>query len=353
MRTTGTSARMALRPPTIRESPADGKSSSADLQPRSPAHLDGLDRALIELLLKDGKITNRELSLRTNISESAVGTRLRKLATSGTVAFSAVIDWETVGFEWLVIARVKTCARSPGEVAEDVAALGQCVQAAVTLGSHDVVAHFLVTDRTELRKLTSEGLPAIEGISSIDIDVATETTVTPNGQKGFIAKCPPAIPLPAPKIELDDLDVAILQELIDDGRQSSRKIARSHHVSEGTVRARVNRLTQAGLVRVVAMVHPSALGLGGAIANVAMRIDRSRIEDIKAQLEAMPELLFVATCVGSVDVSFVATATNTQHLIELVSRQVQTIEGVRSTDILIMVDMVLASPYMKRFDTTG
>lgn len=340
--------RVRLRPP-----PVQGASAGAKLFPRDDAvlpaaSLDETDRALIEYLLHDGKMTNRVLAAHTGISESAVSIRLRKLATGGAIIFTAVFDWEVAGFEWFVIARIKTRARSPRDVAAEVSRLEQCEAAAVCLGTHDIIAYFLAKDRAELRQLTNDDLPAISGISDMSIDLATDTTVTPNGRRLFLARGAPPIRLPAPKIDLDDLDIAILQALIDDGRQSSRKIARAQDVSEGTIRTRLARLTQAGLVRVVAMVEPMALGLAGVIVCVSLRADRARLTAVQKELAALPELVFAAVCVGSADLSLTLTATDPQHAIELIATRVQTIDGVLATDTLLMVDVIRFSPYMKR-----
>lgn len=339
-----------LQPPAVQGASAGVKLFPHDDTALSTASLDETDRVLIEYLLQDGKMTNRVLANHLGISESAVSIRLRKLTASGAIIFTALIDWEMAGFDWFVIARIKTQARSPREVAADVSRLEQCEAAAVCLGTHDIVAYFLVKDRAELRQLTNDDLPAISGISEMYIDLATETSVTANGRRLFLAKEAPAIRLPAPKIDLDDLDVAILQALIDDGRQSSRKIARMHNVSEGTIRTRLGRLTQARLVRVVAMVEPVALGLAGVITCVSLRVDRARLSAIQKELATLPESVFTAVCVGSADISLALVATDPQQLIELIASQIQTIDGVLATDTLLMVDVVRFSPYMKRLD---
>lgn len=342
-----------LRPPSIQGASAGTQLPPAGANPVAESTLDDLDRECIGYLLQDGKMTNQELATLTGMSRTAVSNRLRKLAANGTIIFSAIIDWEAAGFEWLVVVRLKTRARSSRQVAEDVSKLEQCENVAVTLGSHDVIAHFLVKNRTELRQLTDVDLPAIAGISDMSVDLATETSVTASGQKAFLARNPPPIRLPNPRLDLDELDIAILQELIDDGRQSTRQIARTREVSEGTIRARINRLTQAGLVRVVAMVEPVALGLAGVIASVSLHVDRGRIDKIKKEIATMPELLFMAVCVGSSDLSLLLTGADIQQLVELISMRVQAIEGVFSTDTLFMVDIVRVSPYMKRLDTAG
>jgi DNA-binding Lrp family transcriptional regulator len=343
--------RVRLRPPAIQGASAGARLFPRDVDSMRSGSLDDLDRMLIDYLLRDGKVTNRELAAQTGISESAVSIRLRKLAASGAIIFTALIDWEMAGFEWFVIVRIRTQAQSPREVAEAVSRLEQCEAAAVTLGTHDVLAYFLAKDRAELRQLTDEDLPAISGIADMSVDLATETAITASGRRLFLARGAPPIRLPAPQIDLDDLDIAILQALIDDGRQSSRKIARTHDVSEGTIRTRLNRLTQAGLARVVAMVEPVALGMIGIIANVSMRVDRARINAIRKELNTMPELVFLAICVGSTDLNIAVTATDPQQLIELISTRIQTIEGIYATDVQFMVDVVRFSPYLKRLDT--
>jgi DNA-binding Lrp family transcriptional regulator len=320
--------------------------SGAEVVPA--AAIDDVDQALIDHLLADGKITNRELAQRIGVSESVVSIRLRKLTASGTLVFTALIDWEVAGFDWFVFCRIKTRVRSPHEVAEDIGALAQCEAAVVSLGSYDVLGYFLVCDRAELRDLTDK-LAAVEGIADVAVDLATDTAVTRYGRQLFLSRNAPPIRLPAPKVELDELDIAILQALVDDGRQSSRKIARRFDVSEGTVRARVARLTQSGLVRVVAMVEPIALGLIGVIASISIRADRGRLRSICKELMAAPNVVFSAVCLGSWDLHVIVTATSARQLMDTVGT-VQAVDGVIATDALLMVDVVRLSSYMKRLD---
>lgn len=337
-----------LQPPRIHGASAGSKLFPRDDTASLAANLDDTDRMLIQHLLQDGKMTNRVLANHLEISESAVSIRLRRLATGGAVIFTALIDWEAAGFDWFVIVRIKTRARSPREVAFEVSRLEQCEAATVCLGTHDVLAYFLVQNRAELRQLTNQDLPAISGISEMSIDVATDTSITAIGRRFFLANDVPAIRIPAPTIDLDELDIAILQALVNDGRQSSRNVARTLNVSEGTIRARQSRMTEAGLFRVVAMVEPVALGLAGVIAHVSLRTDRARLSAIQKQLNALDESVLTAVCVGCSDLSIAVIATDPQQLIELISSHIQTIDGVLTADTLLMVDMVRFSPYMKR-----
>lgn len=315
---------------------------------RDSLAIDDTDQLLIGHLLEDGKMTNRELAQITGVSESAISIRLRKLTASRVLVFTALIDWEMAGFEWFAIARIKSRGRPPKEIAQQIAVLPQCEAVAVVLGSHDVVAFFLTKDRAELHHLVNDELPRVEGISDLIIDLATETSVSARGRQFFLAKAVPPIRLPHPRIDLDDLDISIIQALIDDGRQSSRKIARTFHVSEGTVRSRVTRLNSAGLIKVAAMVEPVALGLAGVIACVSLKVQRDKAAEVRSQLMQLPELAFLAVTVGISDISITVTAADNAHLIDLVSSRLQVIDGVQGTETLLMVDVIRFSPYMKR-----
>ena len=62
------------------------------------------------------------------------------------------------------------------------------------------------------------------------------------------------------KKPLDDHDEAILALLREDGRMAVRTIAERVGLNEATVRTRIRRLEQAGIMRVVARVDLGAAG---------------------------------------------------------------------------------------------
>jgi Lrp/AsnC family transcriptional regulator for asnA, asnC and gidA len=68
----------------------------------------------------------------------------------------------------------------------------------------------------------------------------------------------------APPRPLDDADRRIVVALSRDGRRPYRDIARELGISEGTVRARMTRLLDEGLMRVTVVGSPLALGIEGA-----------------------------------------------------------------------------------------
>ncbi len=59
---------------------------------------------------------------------------------------------------------------------------------------------------------------------------------------------------------MDELDRKLITKLQQDGRASNALLGRQVEVSEGTVRRRLKRLIQDGMIRVVAVPDPKRLG---------------------------------------------------------------------------------------------
>jgi Lrp/AsnC family transcriptional regulator for asnA, asnC and gidA len=102
-------------------------------------------------------------------------------------------------------------------------------------------------------------------------------------------------------MRLDRLDQQIISALEDDGRRPYRDIARDLGVAEATVRARVGRLTDAGLIRITAVGDPLSLGIEvGAISLISVKPGSS--EKTAQRLAAYPNVRFVGESFGSADI---------------------------------------------------
>src|SRR5437879_10084969 len=63
-----------------------------------------------------------------------------------------------------------------------------------------------------------------------------------------------------PAVVLDPINKALIEQLQQDGRRSYRALAKAVGLSEAAVRQRVQRLTEAGVIQVVAVTDPLTLG---------------------------------------------------------------------------------------------
>ena len=99
---------------------------------------------------------------------------------------------------------------------------------------------------------------------------------------------------------LDDFDRAIINLLQEDGRMPFLTIANELGLAEGTIRRRVARLLDEGLLRIVGVADPFKVGLN-TVAVVGMKVDRARIEEIAEQLKSLSEVRYVALATGNYD----------------------------------------------------
>ena len=102
-------------------------------------------------------------------------------------------------------------------------------------------------------------------------------------------------------MRIDDLDKRIIVALEEDGRRPYRDIARDLGVAEATVRARVGRLTEAGLIRITAVGDPLTLGVNTA-AITLIRTRPGTVHTVAESLSKVPNVRFVGVSLGSADI---------------------------------------------------
>ncbi|GLZ86868.1 AsnC family transcriptional regulator [Metapseudomonas resinovorans] len=100
---------------------------------------------------------------------------------------------------------------------------------------------------------------------------------------------------------LDPLDYEIVRELQEDGRRAFREVARNLSVPEATVRTRVKRLQDQGILQILAFTNPSKLGqakLALFFVSVAPQ-DHDRVVDT---LGRWSEVSYLSTTLGTADI---------------------------------------------------
>src|SRR4051812_50128832 len=86
--------------------------------------------------------------------------------------------------------------------------------------------------------------------------------------------------------QLDDTSKAIIEQLQDDGRRSYAEIGKAVGLSEAAVRQRVQKLTESGVMQIVAVTDPLQLGFyRQAMIGVRVTGDTRSVAD---KLAAMP-----------------------------------------------------------------
>lgn len=136
---------------------------------------------------------------------------------------------------------------------------------------------------------------------------------------------------------LDPVDRAIIEELQRDGRIPYTRLGAAVGLSEAAVRQRVQRLTDAGVMQVVAVTNPLAHGKR-RMAMIGMRTE-GPTDDLAKTLQAMPDIDYLVVTAGTFDLMAEVVVEDDTSLLDLTNR-IRSVPGVRSTETFIYLDLV-------------
>ena len=100
-------------------------------------------------------------------------------------------------------------------------------------------------------------------------------------------------------MKLDTVNRRIVESLQRDGRRAFTDIARELGISETAVRARVHRLTEEGVIEIVAVTNPLMVGFD-VMAMIGVRAD-GHLQRIADEVGAWDESSYVVILSGSLD----------------------------------------------------
>jgi len=137
--------------------------------------------------------------------------------------------------------------------------------------------------------------------------------------------------------QLDSTDRAIIERLQADGRIPYTRLGAAVGLSEAAVRQRVQRLSDAGVMQVVAVTNPMSLGLR-RMAMIGMR-SAGPTDDIAKTLQTMTDIDYLVVTAGSFDFMCEVVVEDDGMLLNLTNR-IRSVPGVLSTETFIYLDLV-------------
>ncbi len=132
-----------------------------------------------------------------------------------------------------------------------------------------------------------------------------------------------------------DTDRAIIRLLQQDARMSYAELSRATGIPESTVRRRMDRLQQRGVIEFSMLADPSRLGYE-VRAMIGLRVELHRLDEIAARLRAMNEVIFAAFLTGNFDIMVQVVVRSQDDLVEFLTKRLAPIEGVRSSETFVM-----------------
>lgn len=137
--------------------------------------------------------------------------------------------------------------------------------------------------------------------------------------------------------QLDDTSKAIIEQLQVDGRKSYAEIGKAVGLSEAAVRQRVQRLTDSGVMQIVAVTDPLQLGFYRQ-AMIGLKVSGdTRV--VAEALAAMPAVDYVVLTAGTFDILAEVVCEDDDDLIALLNADIRKIEGVHTTETFVYLKL--------------
>lgn len=139
--------------------------------------------------------------------------------------------------------------------------------------------------------------------------------------------------------QVDDLDLQLIELLSRDARVSNRKVASELGVTEGTVRGRIKRLQQDGLIAFTAitsfgMAHKSRL------AFISIQAEVDRVREVAQEISALPMINAAMITLGQFNILAMCLFDELDQLVETASDRILDIRGVHHVETSIAVKTI-------------
>ena len=138
-------------------------------------------------------------------------------------------------------------------------------------------------------------------------------------------------------VMLDETSKRIIEQLQSDGRRPYAAIGKAVGLSEAAVRQRVQRLLDAGVMQIVAVTDPVQVGFSRQ-AMVGLRVDGD-LTAVAEQVAQLHEVDYVVVTAGSFDLLVEVVCEDDDHLLDLVSRRLRALPGVRTTETFVYLKL--------------
>jgi Lrp/AsnC family transcriptional regulator for asnA, asnC and gidA len=137
---------------------------------------------------------------------------------------------------------------------------------------------------------------------------------------------------------IDDTDRAIIRCLQYDGRMSFTDIAAELGMSEGSIRRRVKRLTNAGVLQIVGIVEPQFLGWNAA-GMIGVNVQAGQVDAVAQQIAQFPEVSYLFMASGGFDLFVEVYCRDMDHFVSFLNQKLQKVPGVQRTEAFMILKL--------------
>ncbi len=141
--------------------------------------MDSYDRAILDVLQREGRVTNVQLANRIHLSESACLRRVRTLENAGLIErYTAVVNQQKAGFPGNVFVSITLQHQDQADLQtfeEAVRDVPEVIECYLMTGEFDYLLRVVVSDAADFERIHSQHLTRLPGVARVQSSFALRT----------------------------------------------------------------------------------------------------------------------------------------------------------------------------------
>lgn len=300
------------------------------------------DLNIIETLRPNPRMTNKEVAVRLQLSETTVAQRIKVMAEQGIMRVVAQKHVFSDRYNSMAFMFINTKGRTVQSVSAKIAELDDVLGVSQVIGNPDIVINARSRSIEEAHHLANR-VGTIKGVATVEAIPCFHIHKLASNLSSFSTTGAPLQSGDSPK------DDQVIHAFMNDGRQSNREVGRQLGVSEGAIRQRLNKLLQSGQMQFQVVCNPEALGLG-TIATIRMTTLSHHTETVLNKLTAMDSTGFVGEVAGAYNILAVMSTSDTLSLGNICDNELLSLRGVHALDVRLIVANAKHQYHLAHFD---
>ncbi len=135
-------------------------------------------------------------------------------------------------------------------------------------------------------------------------------------------------------MKIDTININIIKEL-KEGRKSFKAIAEKLNITENTVRARVNKLTDEGVLDICGLIDPSSIP-GHQTVVIGIKLEEMDLVKKGEEISKLRGVISVSIVTGRYDLMILILLKQGFGLLEFYTDEISTINGVSSVETFVV-----------------
>ena len=147
------------------------------------------------------------------------------------------------------------------------------------------------------------------------------------------------------KLKIDETDIDIIRHL-QDGRKSFKRIAEELSLAENTVRSRVTKLIESGVLQITGSVVPGSIP-GHSVVFIGVKLQTMDLVKKGREISKLKGVVSVSVVTGQYDLILVVFLKEEFSLLEFYTEQLSRIKDIRSVETFVVYkDYNFRVPYI-------